>query len=124
MADFCFFFWRESSNVKHKLTFFFIEPASMNMRMQEGIALHLMGIVQAIESDISGSRNSFLKSIELFNKLGALFELEKKYPEYARMYENGFIMEAEITGKSTAFDSKRNNFREMLRHFNEECEPV
>ena len=88
---------------------------SMNMRMQEGIALRGIGIILAKKGDIKGSRNQFTKSIELFNQLGALFELQKTYLEYSRiLYENGFIIEAEIAAKSAAFDSKRNDFRELL----------
>jgi tetratricopeptide (TPR) repeat protein len=88
---------------------------SLKMPLQEAIAIRGVGVVQAKEGDITASKKSFKKSIETLRRLGAIFELQKTYLEYARaLYENNDIVEAEIVAKTAAFDALRNDYREPL----------
>ena len=88
---------------------------SLKMPLQEAIAIRGIGIVQAKRGDITASKKSFKKSIETLRRLGAIFELQKTFLEYARaLYENIYIVEAEIAAKTAAFDALRNDYREPL----------
>jgi tetratricopeptide (TPR) repeat protein len=88
---------------------------SLKMPLQEAIAIRGIGIVQAKKGDITASKKSFKESIETLRSLGAIFELQKTYLEYARaLYENNDIVEAEIAAKTAAFDALRNDYREPL----------
>jgi tetratricopeptide (TPR) repeat protein len=88
---------------------------SPKMPLQEAIAIRGIGIVQAKKGDITASKKSFKESIETMRRLGAIFELQKTYLEYARaLYENNDIVEAEIAAKSAAFEALRNEYREPL----------
>ena len=88
---------------------------SLKMPLQEAKAIRGMGIVQAKRGDVTASKKSFKKSIETLRSLGAIFELQKTYLEYARaLYENNYIVEAEIAAKTAAIDALRNEYREPL----------
>ena len=87
----------------------------LKMPLQEAIAIRGIGIVQAKKGDITASKKSFKESIKTLRSLGAIFELQKTYLEYARaLYENNDIVEAEIAAKIAAFDALRNEYREPL----------
>jgi tetratricopeptide (TPR) repeat protein len=86
---------------------------SLEMPLQEAIAIRGIGIVQAKKGDMTASKKSFKKSIKTLRRLGAIFELQKTALEYARaLYENNDIVEANIVAKSAAFDALRNEYRE------------
>jgi len=88
---------------------------SLKMPLQEAIAIRGIGIVQAKKGAVTASKKSFKESIETLRSLGAIFELQKTYLEYARaLYENNDIVEAEIVAKTAAFDALRNDYREPL----------
>ena len=88
---------------------------SLKMPLQEAIAIRGIGAVQAKKGDMVASKKSFKKSIETLRRLGAIFELQKTALGYARaLYENNYIVEAEIAAKTAAFDALRNEYREPL----------
>lgn len=88
---------------------------SLNMPQQEAIAIRGFGIIQAKKREITASKKSFIKSIEILQHLGAFFELQKTYLEYAKiLYEMNLLAEAEMVVKSAAFDAKNKGYRDLL----------
>ena len=88
---------------------------SMQMLLQEALALRGLGIIEAKKRNIPAARKSFKKALDILHSLAATFELQKTTLDYARaLFENGHSDEAEILAKTAAFDALRNDYREPL----------
>lgn len=87
----------------------------LNMLLQEATAIRGIGIIQAKKRNLKASKESFMKSIEILHRLGAKFELQKTYLEYARaLYKDNCLFDAEIMANSAAFEALYNNYHEQL----------
>ena len=88
---------------------------SLKMPLKEAMAIRGIGVVQAKRKDITPWENSFKESIDILRRLGAMFELQKTYLEYAKaLFENDCIFEAEMMANAAAFVALRNDYREPL----------
>jgi tetratricopeptide (TPR) repeat protein len=82
--------------------------------LDQGISLRNLGIVYSKYGQINDSKNYFIQSLEIFQTLGARYELATTYLELAKtLAENNKLLEAEEKTKVCAFDAIRRNFKEL-----------
>ncbi|HID19454.1 MAG TPA: tetratricopeptide repeat protein, partial [Methanophagales archaeon] len=82
--------------------------------LDQGISLRNLGIVYFKYSKIKESKNYFTQSLDIFQTLGARYELARTYLELAKtLAENNELLEAEEKTKVCAFDAIRRNFKEL-----------
>ena len=82
--------------------------------LDQEISLRNLGIVYSKHSQINESKNYFTQSLEIFQTLGARYELARTYLELAKMLaEDNELLEAEEKTKVCAFDAIRRNFNEL-----------
>jgi len=86
----------------------------LQMPLDQGISLRNLGVVYSKYSQINESKNYFTQSLEIFQTLGARYELARTYLELAKtLAENNELLEAEEKTKVCAFDAIRRNFKEL-----------
>jgi tetratricopeptide (TPR) repeat protein len=82
--------------------------------LDQGISLRNLGIIYSKYNKINNSKNYFTQSLEIFQTLGARYELARTYLELAKMLaENNELLEAEEKTKVCAFDAIHRNFKEL-----------
>jgi tetratricopeptide (TPR) repeat protein len=82
--------------------------------LDQGISLRNLGIVYSKYNKINKSKKHFTQSLEIFQTIGARYELARTYLELAKtLAENNELLEAEEKTKVCAFDAIRRNFKEL-----------